>query len=427
MSLRPFARLALFTLVALSAAAPAEAQLDRIRRRVQRAAEDEAGKKAEEATRKAVRCALDDSDCAEKARKEGKTAVFTDGDGQVIVDQDGKPVTDGRDAKRSTEKPGSGAWRNYDFVPGSEVWFALDLSREQVGRFPARQLTYVDGTAQVVELDSVKVLEMTAATTLLVTFKDTLPDDFTVEFDFQAAMPNAGLVMTTSRTESRNMRSYPGHYLYLYQSAGIATVGAQVSSVSGLWQIATERMPFKLQVDGGDNMPGDYAILYGGTERVAQIPNAKFPRGNTIEFHIPATKDRPAYLANIVVAVHGDPLYEALEKEGSFTTRGILFDFDSDRLRPESTPTLEQLYQALQQHENLAVTIEGHTDGQGAAEYNRKLSERRAASVVSYLVERGIARGRLGSVGKGESVPVAGNDTEAQRQQNRRVVVVKRS
>jgi hypothetical protein len=202
MSLRPFARLALFTLAALSAAAPAEAQLDRIRRRVQRAAEDEAGRKAEEATRKAVRCALDDSDCAEKACKEGKTAVFPDGDGKVIVDQDGKPVTDARDAKRSTEKPGSGAWRNYDFVPGSDVWFALDLSKEPVGRFPARQLTYVDGTAQVVELDSVKVLEMTAATTLLVTFKDTLPDDFTVECDFQAAMPNAGLVMTTSRTSS---------------------------------------------------------------------------------------------------------------------------------------------------------------------------------------------------------------------------------
>jgi OOP family OmpA-OmpF porin len=73
------------------------------------------------------------------------------------------------------------------------------------------------------------------------------------------------------------------------------------------------------------------------------------------------------------------------------------------------------------------VTIEGHTDGLGSAEYNLKLSERRAASVVNCLVDRGIARDRLGSVGKGESVPVVGNDTEAQREQNRRVVVVKRS
>ncbi|MHB1327869.1 MAG: OmpA family protein, partial [Gemmatimonadales bacterium] len=103
-----------------------------------------------------------------------------------------------------------------------------------------------------------------------------------------------------------------------------------------------------------------------------------------------------------------------------------LFDYDSDRLKPESTPTLEQLHQALEQHPDLAVTIEGHTDAQGDDAYNQKLSDRRANAVVAYLTGRGIAASRLAAVGKGESQPVAGNATEAEREQNRRVVIIKR-
>ncbi|MCC7131147.1 MAG: OmpA family protein [Gemmatimonadales bacterium] len=418
--------LAVAAFLAVAAVPPAEAQLDRIRRRVQRAAEDEVGRKAEQMTRDAIRCAVGDTACAERARKAGKTAVFTDASGELIVDENGKPVTDPKDAARTVEQPGSEVWRNYDFVPGNTVWYALDLAAEPVGRFPASQLTFVSGNAQVVERNGARVLEITAPTTVVVPLARALPDDFTVELDVQASAPNAAVVLTTTRTESRNLRVYPGHYLYLYQVSGIARQAAHVSSQPGLWHIGSEVVSFKFQVDGGPKPADDYAILYAGSERVAQLPSAEFPRGNAIEVFVPATKARPAYLANLVVAVHGDPLYDALRRDGQFTTRGILFDFDSDRLRPESTPTLEQLHQALTQHADLAVTIEGHTDAQGDAAYNQKLSERRATAVVDYLVGRGIDATRLAAVGKGEAVPVAGNDTEADRQQNRRVVIIKR-
>jgi outer membrane protein OmpA-like peptidoglycan-associated protein len=65
----------------------------------------------------------------------------------------------------------------------------------------------------------------------------------------------------------------------------------------------------------------------------------------------------------------------------------------------------------------------GHTDAQGAAEYNQGLSERRAESATNYLAERGIDSGRLTSVGRGETEPVASNETAEGRQQNRRVEV----
>jgi OOP family OmpA-OmpF porin len=123
------------------------------------------------------------------------------------------------------------------------------------------------------------------------------------------------------------------------------------------------------------------------------------------------------------VAVHGDPLYEALIATGEYTTRGILFDVDSDRIRPESTPTLEELVSVLDRNRELAVEIEGHTDSDGEDAYNQSLSQRRAEAVVAYLTGRGIAGARLTPVGKGESEPVADNATAAGRQENRRSVV----
>lgn len=417
----------LLLLLMAGGAGPVEGQLDRIRRRVQRAAEDEVGRKAEAMTRNAVRCVVGDAACAEKARKDGKTAVFTDAEGQVILDDKGRPVTDARDASRAADQPGSGVWRNYDYVPGNTVWYALDLAREPIGRFPAKQLTFVSGNAQTVERDSARVLEFTAPTTIVVPLGKALPDDFTIELDFQASAPNAALVLTTSRTESRNMRTYHGPYLYLYQVSGIAEKGQHRSSTAGFWHIATEPIAYRFQVDGGPDPADDYAILYAGTERAAQLPAGEFARGDAIEIHVPATQGRPAYISRLVVAVHGAPLYQALDRDGSVTTRGILFDFDSDRLRAESTPTLEQLYQALEQHPDLQITIEGHTDALGGTAYNQQLSERRAAAVTAYLTKRGIAPTRLQAVGKGESEPVGGNATEAEREQNRRVVIIKRN
>ncbi|MCC7134559.1 MAG: OmpA family protein, partial [Gemmatimonadales bacterium] len=95
----------------------------------------------------------------------------------------------------------------------------------------------------------------------------------------------------------------------------------------------------------------------------------------------------------------------------------------SDRLRPESTRVLTDLVEALRRADSLAVTIEGHTDAQGDDAYNLKLSERRAAAVVKYLTDQGIAANRLRSVGKGETEPVASNDTAEGRKENRRVVI----
>jgi outer membrane protein OmpA-like peptidoglycan-associated protein len=365
---------------------------------------------------------MGDTRCAAEARANGQTPVFEDGDGNVVADANGNPITDAEAAQQSAEAPGSGVWRNYDFVPGSEVLYVLDLTNEPVGRIPARQIEYESGNMEVVERDGERMLEFSSTSVFRVPLPQELPDDFTLEFDFQAAFPNMGMDVLTITHNSTNLRSYPHHYLNLYRSSGIAFQAGQVSHLDPIARISEQLVSFKFQVDGEDGVP-DYAILYAGTDRAAQIPNGNFGRANHIEFRVNANADRRAYLRGIVVAAHGDPLYDALMATGAYTTRGILFDVNSDRLRPESTPTLDELYTMLDRNGQLAIEIEGHTDADGEDAYNLELSQRRAAAVVAYLTGRGIAGARLTPVGKGESEPVADNTTAAGRQENRRSVI----
>ncbi|MEX2529705.1 MAG: OmpA family protein [Gemmatimonadota bacterium] len=403
---------------------PAEgaAQLGGLGDRLRGTVEREVADQINDLVRDAVRCAMDDTRCAEEARANGQTPVFEDEDGDIVLDADGKPITDAEAARQSVEAPGEGFWRNYDFVPGSEVLYVLDLTDEPVGRLPVRQIEFVSGNMEIVERDGDKVLEFSSASTFRVPLPRELPDDFTLEFEFQAAFPNMGMTVLTRTHDSSNLGNYPYHYLDLYRSSGIARARAQVSNLDPIRGIDERLVPFKLQVDGEPGVP-DYAILYAGTDRAAQIPNAQFGRADHIEFRVNANNDRRAYLRNIVVAVHGDPLHDALMATGEYTTRGILFDVNSDRLRPESTPTLEELASMLERNPELAVEIEGHTDSDGEEAANLALSQRRAEAVTSYLTNRGISDARLTAIGKGEAEPVADNGTGVGKQQNRRSVI----
>lgn len=115
----------------------------------------------------------------------------------------------------------------------------------------------------------------------------------------------------------------------------------------------------------------------------------------------------------------------ALAKEGRVRLYGINFDTDSDKLRPDSKPVLDQLLAALKVNSAWKVTVEGHTDSTGTPEKNKDLSNRRAASVKAFLVSAGIAADRIATAGFGQDQPVAPNDTTLGRAQNRRVEVAR--
>ena len=101
--------------------------------------------------------------------------------------------------------------------------------------------------------------------------------------------------------------------------------------------------------------------------------------------------------------------------------RGVNFDFDKAIIKPEGKSVLDAAIQTLKEQPDVRIAVEGHTDSVGTDAYNQGLSERRAEAVVEYLAAGGIARGRMSAKGFGESKPVASNETEDGRAQNRRV------
>jgi outer membrane protein OmpA-like peptidoglycan-associated protein/dipeptidyl aminopeptidase/acylaminoacyl peptidase len=109
-----------------------------------------------------------------------------------------------------------------------------------------------------------------------------------------------------------------------------------------------------------------------------------------------------------------------LEVGKSIVLNNIFYDFDKATLRSESMSELERLVLLLNENPTLAIELSSHTDDKGTDEYNQRLSQLRAQSVVDFLISKGIANSRLVAKGYGEIMPVATNDTEEGRQQNRR-------
>ena len=102
---------------------------------------------------------------------------------------------------------------------------------------------------------------------------------------------------------------------------------------------------------------------------------------------------------------------------------GILFEIDSSELQSVAKTNIESLAKVLKKYPDTNILVEGDTDNTGTEEYNQKLSERRAQAVADYQRGLGVDGSRLSTVGLGELNPIASNDTDYGRQQNRRVEV----
>ncbi|HLT44223.1 MAG TPA: OmpA family protein [Luteimonas sp.] len=120
-----------------------------------------------------------------------------------------------------------------------------------------------------------------------------------------------------------------------------------------------------------------------------------------------------------------DALKRQLDADGRVAIQ-VNFAVDKAEILPDSQPQINQVLALLEQDPSLQLSVEGHTDNTGGAEYNRSLSQARAASVVAALTAHGIEASRLSSAGYGPDRPLAGNDSEEGRARNRRVELVRR-
>ena len=127
-----------------------------------------------------------------------------------------------------------------------------------------------------------------------------------------------------------------------------------------------------------------------------------------------------------MVVVAADEMARTIDQDGSIALYGILFDTDKADLKPESEPTLAEIAKLLSSQPKLEVLVVGHTDNQGAQDYNLTLSAKRANAVRDALIgKHGIAAARLTAAGAGMMAPVASNLTDEGRARNRRVGIVR--
>ena len=149
---------------------------------------------------------------------------------------------------------------------------------------------------------------------------------------------------------------------------------------------------------------------------------------NRIFFHAGAIEaNKEIFLSNIRVAAGAPDTRNKILTEGKWVSHGILFDVNSDRMKPESYGSLKEIAGVLTENKDLKVQIVGHTDSDGEDAANLDLSKRRAASVKAALTrEFAIDAARMDTDGKGESQPVDNNTTPTGKANNRRVEFIKK-
>lgn len=136
-------------------------------------------------------------------------------------------------------------------------------------------------------------------------------------------------------------------------------------------------------------------------------------------------KEAPSPTDTIEVATASLSLYEQLQKDGKIVTNDIHFDFNKASIRESSMGIIQGIADMLEEHPEVRLSIEGHTDDLGSSNYNTKLSTIRAEAVKAMLVKLAVEPQRLSAKGYGESKPLMGNTNETSRAKNRRVEFVR--
>jgi len=203
----------------------------------------------------------------------------------------------------------------------------------------------------------------------------------------------------------------PGRAVPTFWNAARGAIG-----LPSMWNTSTYLLAERM--DGG----GRVTVGVLGVETRATQTKPLMP-------HVAVTVvESKAMEAGKIAVVEAGAMQRAIERDGRIAIYGIYFDFDKAEVKPESTPQIEQLAALLKANPKLDVLIVGHTDAQGAFDYNLSLSQRRAQAVVDALVTgHGLDRKRLTPAGAGMVSPVATNRTEEGQAKNRRVEIVDRT
>jgi OmpA-OmpF porin, OOP family len=317
-------------------------------------------------------------------------------------------------------------WSQFDFVPGDIIIFEDNLEDERNGEFPSKW-DLVAGTIENASFGDDNVIFFRKATSrqgivplIKENQQDYLPDAFTVEFDayFEASVYNQTYIVNFF--DMKNQKRIMGD-LRIYINK--ANYDKSEGVYPGSDRSHTDHIAKWRRVSISFNHRA--LKVYLDDARLLNIPNiTDNPTGITLRGDN-ASANRESFIKNIRIAKGAVPLYDKFLTDGKIVTNGIRFDVNKATIRPESMGVINEIVKLMKDHPDLNFSVEGHTDSDGSADLNQRLSEARAKAVMDQMIEMGIAANRLTSTGHGQSNPMAPNNTPEGKAQNRRVEFVK--
>lgn len=435
----------IFSLLALSFfILNATAQFDNLLNKAKQKTKNKINQRIDQKIDKAIDKKLDE---AESSTQKGKNNNTTKSNGGGEEDHSSP--------SSGTNSTSLKSYSKFDFVPGEKLIASEDFTQDAVGDFPAKWNTNGGGEIVTTNKDASKFLFTQKEIVFYPEWIKNLPDNFTAEFDLLCTdkfsfYSGAFFVgFTTSSGIGKNFNSFArfgkgklndggGFEVSFHPQDAAFKLGTTtfLSTSNSADYINNDMSQDRFIVTG--NTKAHISIwrqksrvrVYIDDKKVWDIPRA-LPDGiklQSVYFRNDgaANANDGFYFANFKLAVGAPDTRNKLITEGKFVTHGILFDVNSDRIKPESYGSLKDIANVLNENADVNVLIVGHTDSDGSDADNLELSKKRANAVMNSLVKDfNISQKRLSASGKGESTPIGDNKTTLGKAENRRVEFIK--
>ncbi|MCC6584595.1 MAG: OmpA family protein [Chitinophagales bacterium] len=357
----------------------------------------------------------------------------------------------------SSSTPSSGslkAYGKFDFVQGEKVIAQDDFSKDAIGDFPVKWNT--NGTAELVTLDGQegKWLKFGPESIIYPEFINNLPENFTVEFMLASSIPfsfystafhfffapvinpsknyikwkrfggdKKNGVMVALHPQSAGGGGQGQKFVYTYDETGAKIIDNKTNfsdfndETKNVVKVSIWRQKQRLRVYVNETKIWDIPKAFSATAKY------NFFGFRTDGYH---GKEDAYFLSSIHIAVGAPDTRHKFLELGKYSTSGIKFDVNSDKIKGESYGTLKDFAAVLSENPDVKVKIVGHTDSDGDDAINLTLSKKRADAVKAALnKEFGIDNSRMETEGKGETQPAEANTSSEGKANNRRVEFIK--
>ena len=448
----------IFSIGLLVFSAIANAQVKGILDRSKQRAKDKANEKINNTANNAVDSAFSKTERGAKEVVKGNPDDKKNKSGTDTIGGNNRSVNSTpQDANNETLNPTINnqtpfvAYGKFDFVPGEKIMFFEDFSKDALGDFPDKWNTNSTGELFTVEGKPGKWLMLQKDGIFLPEFITSLPENFTLQFELMcnkefSFYSTPFLLDIVSLKSQQNFTDWKHHSytnrngieIFFHPTNASFKAGATEYTVYENGKSQLKNQTNTSQFHSRTTNHAKISIwrqkqrirVYINEEKVWDVPKAlsATTQYNSILFALRSSRDAKDryYLGNIKLAVGAPDTRNKLLTEGKFITRGILFDVNSDKIKPESYGALKDIANVLSENPELKVKIVGHTDADGDDQPNLDLSKRRAEAVKRTLVnEFSIDASRMEPDGKGEKEPVDKNLTPEGKANNRRVEFIK--